>query len=135
MQKPGTTASGVAKIPAQTLQDYDGPCGYMSVLQKWIKRGWIPVKVYETNPVVAIFKVHRGGELSNLHIEQSSGIASVDNAALKAIQSAAPFLPLPKGCSDPIDIQFTFDERLVQRAQRSVSPTSTPPLVSPRSLQ
>jgi len=56
-----------------------------------------------------VFKVHSGGELSALRIDHGSGVAIADNAALKAVEDAAPFRPLPAGAPDSVDIQFTFD--------------------------
>lgn len=42
------------------------------------------------------FKIQKNGQISNLKIEESSGIRSLDLSALRAIQSSAPFPPLPK---------------------------------------
>ncbi len=95
--------------PAASAQaDVDfGP--YMADLQRRIKRAWFPPKGNESKRVVVQFKVHKGGELSNLRIDHSSGLAIADQAALKAVENAAPFRPLPPGASDDVDIQFTFD--------------------------
>jgi TonB family protein len=97
------------KAPAVSAQaDVDfGP--YMNDLQRRIKRAWFPPKGQESRRVVVIFKVHRGGELSNLRLDHASGVASADQAALKAVENAAPFRPLPPGSADDVDIQFTFD--------------------------
>ena len=70
---------------------------YMADLQRRIKRAWFPPKGNESKRVVVQFKVHRGGELSNLRIDHSSGVAVADQAALKAVENAAPFRPLPAG--------------------------------------
>jgi TonB family protein len=97
---------GPSNTGAQADVDF-GP--YMADLQRRIKRAWFPPKGNESKRVVVIFKVHRGGELSNLRLEHASGVAIADNAALKAVENAAPFRPLPAGASDDVDIQFTFD--------------------------
>jgi TonB family protein len=97
---------GAPNAGAQADVDF-GP--YMADLQRRIKRAWFPPKGNESKRVVVIFKVHKGGELSNLRIGTSSGVAIADNAALKAVENAAPFRPLPAGASDDVDIQFTFD--------------------------
>jgi TonB family protein len=97
---------GPSNTAAQADVDF-GP--YMADLQRRIKRAWFPPKGNESKRVVVIFKVHKGGELSNLRIEHSSGMAIADQAALKAVENAAPFRPLPAGASDDVDIQFTFD--------------------------
>ncbi len=93
-------------VAAQADVDF-GP--YMSDLQRRIKRAWFPPKGNESKRVVVVFKVHRGGELTNLKLDKSSGVAVADAAALKAVENAAPFRPLPPGSSDDVDIQFTFD--------------------------
>lgn len=103
------TNGGISFKPKRVPQaDVDfGP--YMSDLQKRIKSAWLPPKGCESKRVVVVFKVHRGGELSNQRIDHSSGVAVADQAALKALENAAPFRPLPAGSSENVDIQFTFD--------------------------
>jgi len=81
---------------------------YMADLQRRIKREWFPPKGNESDPVVVAFKVEYGGQLSNLRLEKSSGIAEADQAALKAVQKAAPYRPLPSSF-DQVEVQFTFD--------------------------
>jgi TonB family protein len=98
--------NGRPSAAAQADVDF-GP--YMADLQRRIKRAWFPPKGNESKRVVVVFKVHRGGELSNLRIDHSSGVAVADAAALKAVENAAPFRPLPAGASEDVDIQFTFD--------------------------
>ncbi|HEY9714649.1 MAG TPA: energy transducer TonB, partial [Chroococcales cyanobacterium] len=98
--------NGRPSAAAQADVDF-GP--YMADLQRRIKRAWFPPKGNESKRVVVVFKVHRGGELSNLRLDKSSGVAIADQAALKAVENAAPFRPLPAGASDDVDIQFTFD--------------------------
>ncbi len=93
-------------VAAQADVDF-GP--YMADLQRRIKRAWFPPKGQESRRVVVVFKVHKGGELSNLRLEKSSSVAVADLAAMKAVENAAPFKPLPPGSSDDVDIQFTFD--------------------------
>jgi TonB family protein len=81
----------------------------MNDLQRRIKRVWSPPKGTENATVVVLFKIHKGGQLSHLHLSKSSGIAKADEAALKAIEDAAPFRQLPTGSPEDVDIQFTFD--------------------------
>lgn len=82
---------------------------YMVDLQRRIKKNWFPPKVSESKKIVVMFKVHRMGELSDLKLITSSGISIADRAALKAVENAAPFLPLPEGSKEAEDIQFRFD--------------------------
>jgi protein TonB len=48
--------------------------------------------------VVALvhFTIHRDGSVSDSRVVQSSGYSSYDLAALRAVQAAAPFPPLPQ---------------------------------------
>jgi len=100
-----TNTHGPISIPAAPV-DF-GP--YMNDLQRRIKQNWFPPKNPESKRVEVIFKIHTGGELTDLRMYQSSGVDMVDQGALRAVQNAAPFRPLPKGASESIDIQFTFD--------------------------
>lgn len=98
--------NGAPSLAAQADVDF-GP--YMADLQRRIKRAWFPPKGNESKRVMVVFKIHRGGELSHLRIDRGSGVAIADQAALKAVENAAPFRPLPAGAPEDVDIQFTFD--------------------------
>ena len=100
------------KTPLQTVDKAEakadfGP--YLADLQRRIKRAWFPPKGYESKRVVVVFKVNKDGALSNLRLDHASGAAIADQAALKAVENAAPFRPLPRGASADVDIPFTFD--------------------------
>lgn len=82
---------------------------YMQDLQRRIKRAWFPARTDLSNRVVVLFKIHSDGSVSNISLRKSSGISRHDNAALTAVQNAAPFPPLPKYSPDAVDIEFTFD--------------------------
>jgi TonB family protein len=58
--------------------------------------------------------------MSNLRLDHSSGLAIADQAALKAVENAAPFRPLPAGAQDDVDIQFTFDYNVFAGGGRGV---------------
>ncbi len=82
---------------------------YMADLCKRIKRAWFPPKGTESKKVRLVFIVSRDGSLSNLKLQQSCGLAIVDNAAMKAVENAAPFRPLPPGAPETINVAFAFD--------------------------
>lgn len=95
-------------LPSAAAEQADfGP--YMSELQRRIKHAWTPTKENQSKRVVVVFKIHKSGELSDLRLDRTCGTATADQAALKAVEDAAPFAALPKGCQDSVDIQFTFD--------------------------
>ena len=81
----------------------------MNELQRRIKRAWRPPRGNESKRVIVVFKISRDGELSNLVIKKGSGFQPSDQAALLAIQNAAPFARLPEGAPNAVDIEFTFD--------------------------
>jgi len=99
---PGKQSSvGAAKDPDFSL--------FMSRLQSLIKKAWFPPHDAQTKTVRVMFKVHTNGELSNLRISHSSGISVADQAALSAVENAAPFGHLPEFSPENVDIEFTFD--------------------------
>ncbi len=50
--------------------------------------------------VTVHFKIYKNGQISELKIEESSKIKSLDLSALRAIQTSAPFPPLPGAYED-----------------------------------
>jgi TonB family protein len=103
-------------LSAQKDVDF-GP--YMANLQRRIKRAWFPPRSAECKRVTVKFKVHSDGAVTDLLLVNSSGIAQVDKAALKAVANAAPMRPLPEGAPSDVDIQFTFDYNVFGRGENS----------------
>lgn len=99
--------------PSRPAQEVDFS-RYMAELQRAIRRAWFPPRDPDSRQIVVTFKIHPNGEMSNLHLYKSSGISTADRAALKAIETAAPFHPLPDGWHEDADIQFTFDYKVFQ---------------------
>jgi len=83
---------------------------YLNQLQQRVKQQWLPEVSQSSRRTVLNFTINRSGQLSNLQLAQTSGFSLTDQAALNAIQRAAPFAPLPtEYTSNHIDIQFTFN--------------------------
>ena len=92
---------------------------YMRDLEQRIKRNWSPPKGDSSKRVVITFTIARDGRLLNHRITKSSGLPMADRAAMSAIESTAPFRPLPpefKGQSVPIE--FTFDYNVLNSVLR-----------------
>lgn len=108
-QKPIEKTQHIAQKSQTNSAEPDfGP--YMRELQRSIKQNWNPPKGNSSRRIVVLFKVAKDGKLLALKIYKSSGNIMADRAALKAVETTAPFRPLPekfKGKS--VDIQFTFD--------------------------
>lgn len=92
---------------------------YMATLQKKIKHQWSPPKGEESKRVVVFFSIDKMGTLSRLKIDRGSGIGNADKAALKAVEDATPFDPLPEGAPASVDIQFTFDYNVFSKDRGS----------------
>lgn len=105
----GTPGGGGGAPGIDALAEPDfGP--YMRDLQAKIKRNWDPPKSDQSKRVVLVFTIAKDGRLLHVRIGRSSGIPSVDRAALSAVQYSAPFKPLPREYrGSDIDINFTFD--------------------------
>jgi TonB family protein len=104
--------SSAPSKPSQTLKTGDGTIdfeGYMSDLQRRIKRSWFPPKNARSLRGEVLFKVHSDGSMSNLRMLKSTNLAIADQAMMSAVENAAPFHALPAGAPADVDIQFSFD--------------------------
>ncbi len=86
---------------------------YMNDLESRIKKSWRPPVGHESAIVSVLFRVNKSGEISDVKLYRSSGHSSADEAALQAVRSAAPFTSPPAGAGIPLDVQYTFDRRLL----------------------
>ncbi|MFQ5721363.1 MAG: TonB family protein [Candidatus Aminicenantales bacterium] len=82
---------GLASFPytyyLQIIMDKVSNNWFTSLVEPGL-RGKFQVTVY--------FKIYKSGHISDLKIEESSGLRSLDLSALRAIQTSTPFPPLPK---------------------------------------
>ena len=86
---------------------------YMSNLQNKIRSKWHPEKQLLTSKTILRFNVSKNGMLNKISVYKSSGDQTIDNAAIKAVQAAAPFDHLPSNFTgSSIDIQFSFDYKI-----------------------
>lgn len=108
---PTDVPIGPPSIPTEKEVDFSR---YMADLQRRIKRNWFPPKEDRSKRVKVIFSIADNGALANLRLEQSSGSAIADQAALTAVRRAAPFANLPPGSPASVDVSFTFDYNVFQ---------------------
>ena len=95
-----------------TLNVSDFPYAYYirQVAEK-IRAQWNGKAIPGQQPAV-IFEIRRDGRLNAVGIDKSSGNAYYDQVALRAINDAGPFQPLPEEFKKPmlrIGLQFVFD--------------------------
>ncbi len=89
----GTTAFG-SRIG---VENPDFTYGYyLDRLLSLIDAQWQRPNMGEVKAVIH-FEIGKDGSISDLRVAESSGYNSFDFAALRAVQSAAPFPPLPRG--------------------------------------
>ena len=69
---------------------------YLDRLLSLIDAQWARPAMGSGVKAVIFFRIGRDGSMTELQVEQSSGYNSFDLAALRAVQNAAPFPPLPR---------------------------------------
>ncbi|MEN9204165.1 MAG: energy transducer TonB [Thermostichus sp. DG_1_5_bins_95] len=107
LANPIQSAPNPPSVAARANVDW-GP--WLAALQRKVEQNWIPGQTGTSRRTVVIFTVGRGGELQSLRLGRTSGSQQTDDAALQAIQRAAPFLPLPEAYEgSSVTINFTFD--------------------------
>jgi protein TonB len=87
---------------------------YVKVVQQKVSENWLK---YEIDPRIATaqrvyltFDITRSGQPTNVRIEQSSGVPSLDQSAVRALQRIDTFGPLPSDYSgSKVSVEFWFD--------------------------
>jgi len=87
---------------------------YVHIIQQKVSENWLR---YEVDPrittaqrVYISFDVERDGHPANVHVEQSSGVPSLDISAVRALQRIDTFGPLPGEYSgSKVSVEFWFD--------------------------
>ena len=87
---------------------------YVLLIRDKVSDNWytslISSAISGTVRAVVYFRILRNGQITDLKIEESSGIKSFDLSALRAIYSAAPFPPLPSGFEgEYLGVHFIFE--------------------------
>lgn len=90
---------------------------YYTELWERIRRSWNLPEALTGNTkgrmAVVTLRIRRDGTLEKFWLEESSGNARLDQSALRAVEKAAPFPPLPGGYPRPtheVGIRFRPDE-------------------------
>lgn len=101
-----TDASSGKLVPAQNLAPY------ISTVETRVGRLWRPTSVDRGEHVMVAFKIKPSGDIGDLTLSNSSEIQSANLAALKAVEEAAPFPPLPGGSEAALPICLDFQSNV-----------------------
>jgi len=96
--EPETAASEEATTKAEA-QDFPF-AWYLRQVQTRVRDAWdTPGEQLlrgGARPVVVAFVIHRDGRVSDVRVEDGSGSPGLDTSALRAVEAARPFPPLPE---------------------------------------
>jgi TonB family protein len=105
-QGTGASASAEGDFPFQW---------YLTAVQRKVYEQWThPLSSAQGQKVIVVFEIARNGEVGRARIEKTSGDATYDLAALRAITNANPLPPLPeqyKGTMLRVHFGFEFTGR------------------------
>jgi len=96
---PNGTALGSTAFGSEIagLDNPDFTYGYyIDRLLSLIDAQWVRPPIGDSLKTVIAFTIQRDGSVADLRVAQSSGYNSFDLAALRAVQNASPFPPLPR---------------------------------------
>ena len=87
---------------------------YVQAVQRKVSENWLKYQVdpriSDAKRVYLTFDIAHDGHPSNVEIEQSSGVPSLDVSAVRALQSIDTFGPLPPEYSgSKVSVEFWFD--------------------------
>lgn len=85
---------------------------YTNSIVKKISRYWQWANSYSSYRTVVYFRIERDGFVKTVEIKESSGNEGFDENAVRAIQLASPFAPLPDGyAQEHLGVYFEFKYR------------------------
>jgi periplasmic protein TonB len=97
-----------------TLSVSDFPYAwYIQAIHRKIQERWVGQAAEGRQPEI-IFVIGADGRLRGLEVGKTSGNPAYDQAALRAVNDANPFPPLPTGFGKPtlkVGLQFVYDPR------------------------
>jgi protein TonB len=87
---------------------------YVEAVQRKVSASWlqstVDPRITFAPRLVATFDILRDGSVTNIQVTKSSGNASVDSSAVRAIRDASPMQQLPPAYSgSKVGVEFWFD--------------------------
>jgi periplasmic protein TonB len=89
---------------------------YVQIVRQKVSQNWLQYEVdpsiHDARRVYITFEIDRGGQPRNIMISQSSGVPSLDQSAIRALQRIDTFGPLPNDYrGSNVNVEFWFDYR------------------------
>jgi TonB family protein len=84
---------------------------YLTRVDWKIQQNWVPVGAAGSPDTVVVvrFRVLRSGQVRDLELETTSGNATLDASALRAVRQSLPLPPFPNLLSEPsLDLRYRF---------------------------
>jgi TonB family protein len=98
---------------------------YMKTMQRRINAKWHrPSNWTDYTKTVVSFNADQDGNIARLKVIHSSGDDLCDQSALNAVNNSVPFMKLPSYAGKDVDIQFTFDAKILRDAASSLKFTN-----------
>jgi TonB family protein len=73
---------------------------YLQIITDRVSANWftslVDPGVSGNFQTIILFRINRDGQVSDLKVEESSGMAPLDLSAMRAVKASAPFPPLPR---------------------------------------
>lgn len=110
-EQPAQVALRVFKSSgqAQTGGDTTQRRAYLGKLRRTLEQNKINPRSRQNGTVLIIFKVDASGQLVSRKVKKSSGSKLLDDAAIAALDRAAPFPPMPENVAQgPLEVQVPF---------------------------
>lgn len=83
---------------------------YVTAVNRQVMKQWAQIPVDNGQPVKVKIAIAASGELLSAQVAESSGAPNHDNAAIEAVQAAAPFEPIPEQLGiDRVEMTIVFN--------------------------
>ena len=112
---PRSSASSAGAGPVNVAGDFGSRFGwYVDVIKRKAQQNWYKAEVDPRTAggakAFVTFDVARDGTPSHVRIEKSSGSASLDSSAIRALQRVDTFGPLPAGYNgNELNVEYYFE--------------------------
>ncbi|MBN1423227.1 TonB family protein [Candidatus Fermentibacteria bacterium] len=110
-----TTESDIRDGKKSTVElDTDFPfLYYLTMVRNKISSNWLPPRASSSAGTIRTklhFVIQRGGQVTRVVVEETSGVPFFDQSALRAVYASDPLPPLPEEFSDAeLGVHFSFE--------------------------